>query len=252
MKSKHKFTLIELLVVIAIIAILASMLLPALNQAREKARSIACINNLRQISSTFVFYVDDSDEFFPAYLPYGGGYSWAPRLAADGYLNNGGILSCPSHSLATMSNRTLKDYLVYNVKEKRYTDWAFSYVSYGYNFRNIGGSSGLKNSWGSIPSSSSKLGRTPAKISQIKRTSATILLAESIYLADKLRGYYIVDTKATKSYRIAANHQKNINVLWVDGHTTTQPVASVSNPYETSPFSGASYDKEADDHWDRF
>ena len=65
-KLQKRFTLIELLVVIAIIAILAAILLPALNSARERGRTISCVNQLKQINLTSAMYIDAHD----GYLPY--------------------------------------------------------------------------------------------------------------------------------------------------------------------------------------
>ncbi|MBR4666892.1 MAG: type II secretion system protein [Lentisphaeria bacterium] len=66
-ERNHDFTFIELLVVIAIIAILAGMLLPALNNARERARAISCVGTLNQIGKACAMYVSDNREYYPLY-----------------------------------------------------------------------------------------------------------------------------------------------------------------------------------------
>ena len=67
---EKKFTLIELLVVIAIIAILAAMLLPALSSARERAKAIKCLGNVKQITSASIMYAGDFSDYLPSMVNY--------------------------------------------------------------------------------------------------------------------------------------------------------------------------------------
>lgn len=92
---KNKFTLIELLVVIAIIAILAGMLLPALNQAREKGRGAACLSNMKNIASGSMYYIDDNDDWVPSGRAWGANAKKKVQDLLRPYISYG-VWECPS------------------------------------------------------------------------------------------------------------------------------------------------------------
>ncbi len=126
-QEKKGFTLIELLVVIAIIAILASMLLPALSKARAAAQAIKCTNNQKQMSLITHMYINDNDDYVPGcwnYMSTVSGYGditwWGPAIAEYAGLKLGASVSendvkklpifhCPSSNevLGYMSPGTL-------------------------------------------------------------------------------------------------------------------------------------------------
>lgn len=100
-KSRHGFTLIELLVVIAIISLLASILLPSLNRAKELAKQCCCQSNLRGIMLATTMYVSEHRRYPAPYVGSTNGYVlidgfYFPK-ALDPYIQNWGIWVCPSN-----------------------------------------------------------------------------------------------------------------------------------------------------------
>ncbi|MBE6376672.1 MAG: prepilin-type N-terminal cleavage/methylation domain-containing protein [Lentisphaerae bacterium] len=214
--SQSAFTLIELLVVIAIIAILAAILLPALNSARERSRSAACQNNLKQIATFAGMYTDDNEEYlspsecmdhngFVAKLtPYTGiDYKKASNSHQDA-----GIFLCPS-----------------DIKRISWTATSTSTVgkicwSYGKNYyTNSFNSSDLN-----INNSLYADGKGAVKLSQLRQPSKTMHLADTI--RDNLNACNFTknirpfNAGSTDGWEVDLRHNNGAVVAWHDGHVT--------------------------------
>ncbi len=221
---KTKFTLIELLIVIAILAILAGLLLPALNSAREKGRSIACVNNMKQLGLLCQQYSLENEEMeIPQILGssssdviwnYPGGY-FHQTMKTD-YR----VFFCPGMS-ARDASRVKFD------TESRIRSSVQWYMEYGMNYRM---NSLSKEAIQANPSNYDP--RSPLissrKAGSVKNPSIRVryIDAWSNDPFDRKAGCYYVNCYnygAASSGRPANRHAAKANVLFLDGHVGVSP-----------------------------
>ena len=224
------FTLIELLVVIAIIAILAAMLLPALEKSRQKARAITCANNLKQCGVLFTNYSNDYNDFIPpANSPKGtglenAGTEWYPNFTYATILlaYNSSSIAAEFSDSATPEARKAELLKIFNCPTKPYQAIPDTY--YGAASRQVYGMNPmLKGDWDT---------RALIKLNNInrithyvafvtgKQPSSTILLADSVHAGSSAKpafvGKIMTNYFTAGDAKIALAHGKQANVLTLD------------------------------------
>jgi len=164
--GKDGFTLIELLVVIAIIAILAALLFPVFAQARSKAMQTDCLSNVKQITLAFLMYAGDHDEVLPPAYYYTGDFMGDYEEHAwdfHCYWNSSGLIS---HELGLIGPYTNNEQINY-CKTFQAPSGSRPNSGYAYNTSYLGGPPGE--------------GKSPAALTDVKRSAETVLLCDSAY-----------------------------------------------------------------------
>jgi len=226
------FSLIELLVVISIVALLISILLPALAASRDIAKSVACLSNQRQLGTASAVYLNDNDGYWWSYYRTENTTDkyyniwWPAKLIKETAITSAEIYKCPSadYEFPVFESIDISDPL-----SAYHTHLAWSH--YGYNLPYLGSS--IRD----LPTDPSRLWRTP-RAADILSPSKTVAMLDS-KRTDHERGYNIVYDYDHPTYRGFGRHTNAVNVLWADGHANSIRLEDNYDVYDALPGSSA-------------